>query len=179
MSTRGRGRQSGLSPYPSPKVCMFGLVDDDMKSVEHLATVRAWCRRRISRAWAGNGAWCRRSLASWTPTWLKASTTLPHRLQLPRIWLLLRGGLDVRSNTSYAFNMFYQMQNQQRATCQSSNLATVTIPDPLQDILIWDYHRHLYRAWQESSATQGGDLDLLGWIKGWKLWKLFTKLNLW
>lgn len=42
-------------------------------------------------------------------------------------------GLDVRSNASYAFNMYYQTMNQQKGACQFSNLSTITIVDPSQD----------------------------------------------
>ncbi|KAL5698610.1 glucan endo-1,3-beta-D-glucosidase [Ranunculus cassubicifolius] len=43
------------------------------------------------------------------------------------------GRLDAASNASYAFNMYYQTANQQKGTCQFSNLSTVTTTNPSQD----------------------------------------------
>ncbi|KAK2992692.1 hypothetical protein RJ640_029949 [Escallonia rubra] len=41
------------------------------------------------------------------------------------------GGLDVRSNASYAFNMYYQTMNQQKGSCdQFHNLSVITATEP-------------------------------------------------
>ncbi|KAA8523373.1 hypothetical protein F0562_009796 [Nyssa sinensis] len=40
------------------------------------------------------------------------------------------GELDARGNVSYAFNMYYQTQNQQKGYCQFSNLSVITNIDP-------------------------------------------------
>ncbi|GLJ11176.1 hypothetical protein SUGI_0145630 [Cryptomeria japonica] len=42
------------------------------------------------------------------------------------------GDLDIRGNASYAFNMYYQAQNQENTACVFSNLATVVTMDPSQ-----------------------------------------------
>ena len=41
-------------------------------------------------------------------------------------------GLDVRSNVSYAFNQFYQTANQQKGACNFNNMSVVTGTDPSQ-----------------------------------------------
>ncbi|KAH9301681.1 hypothetical protein KI387_013264 [Taxus chinensis] len=41
--------------------------------------------------------------------------------------------LDLQGNASYAFNMYYQVHDQQRADCVFSNLAKVTTKNPSQD----------------------------------------------
>ncbi|KAF8393710.1 hypothetical protein HHK36_021957 [Tetracentron sinense] len=41
--------------------------------------------------------------------------------------------LDARSNASYAFNMYYQTVNQQNGACQFSNLSLLTTTDPSRD----------------------------------------------
>ncbi|KAG9443893.1 hypothetical protein H6P81_015233 [Aristolochia fimbriata] len=43
------------------------------------------------------------------------------------------GGLDARGNVSYAFNMYYQTANQQKGACQFSNLSVITRTDPSRD----------------------------------------------
>ncbi|XP_068658223.1 glucan endo-1,3-beta-glucosidase 5-like [Aristolochia californica] len=43
------------------------------------------------------------------------------------------GGLDEKSNVSYAFNMYYQTANQQKGSCQFSNLSVITRKDPSRD----------------------------------------------
>ncbi|KAK9099649.1 hypothetical protein Syun_026694 [Stephania yunnanensis] len=43
------------------------------------------------------------------------------------------GNLDVKGNASYAFNSFFQMQNQMREACQFSGLSMITTTDPSQD----------------------------------------------
>ncbi|PIA43305.1 hypothetical protein AQUCO_02000610v1 [Aquilegia coerulea] len=43
------------------------------------------------------------------------------------------GRLDARSNASYAFNMYYQTANQQKGSCEFNNLAATTTRDPSQD----------------------------------------------
>uniref|UniRef100_A0A0D9W3N5 X8 domain-containing protein n=1 Tax=Leersia perrieri TaxID=77586 RepID=A0A0D9W3N5_9ORYZ len=40
------------------------------------------------------------------------------------------GGMDIRSNISYAFNSFYQKSDQDDVACGFSNLATITGQDP-------------------------------------------------
>ncbi|XP_059634657.1 glucan endo-1,3-beta-glucosidase 5 [Cornus florida] len=40
------------------------------------------------------------------------------------------GGLDVRTNASYAFNAYYQTMNQQKGSCNFSNLGVITTIDP-------------------------------------------------
>ncbi|KAF3772907.1 Glucan endo-1-3-beta-glucosidase 5 [Nymphaea thermarum] len=43
------------------------------------------------------------------------------------------GGLDARGNASYAFNRFYQTQNQQAGSCDFSGLSVITQADPSED----------------------------------------------
>lgn len=40
------------------------------------------------------------------------------------------GDLDVRGNISYAFNTYYQKNDQDDVACEFSNLATITEKDP-------------------------------------------------
>ncbi|XVE97808.1 hypothetical protein REPUB_Repub03eG0050800 [Reevesia pubescens] len=42
------------------------------------------------------------------------------------------GNLDVRSNASYAFNMYYQTMNQREGSCSFSNSSVITTVDPSQ-----------------------------------------------
>ncbi|CAN6477034.1 unnamed protein product [Victoria cruziana] len=43
------------------------------------------------------------------------------------------GSLDARGNASYAFNRFYQTQNQQAGSCEFSGLSLITQVDPSED----------------------------------------------
>eukprot|EP01018_Ginkgo_biloba_P026845 Gb_21213 [translate_table: standard] len=48
------------------------------------------------------------------------------------------GNLDIRGNASYAFNMYYQTENQQSGDCVFSNLAAVTTKNPSQGTCKFD-----------------------------------------
>ncbi|XP_042516936.1 glucan endo-1,3-beta-glucosidase 5-like [Macadamia integrifolia] len=43
------------------------------------------------------------------------------------------GGLDAKSNASYAFNIYYQTANQQKGACGFHNLSAITTVDPSQN----------------------------------------------
>ncbi|KAH7850880.1 hypothetical protein Vadar_004145 [Vaccinium darrowii] len=62
-------------------------------------------------------------------------------------------GLDVRSNASYAFNMYYQTMNQQKGACQFSNLSTITTVDPSQDSCRFEIMIDLGRHEQSTSPS--------------------------
>ncbi|KDP33989.1 hypothetical protein JCGZ_07560 [Jatropha curcas] len=68
------------------------------------------------------------------------------------------GGLDVRKNASYAFNMYFQTMDQRKGTCSFNNLSTITNLDPSQgscrfEIMI-DLGKHETAASPRSSAPR-------------------------
>lgn len=71
-------------------------------------------------------------------------------------------GLDARSNVSYAFNQFFQEANQQKGTCNFSDLSVITKTDPSQGVckfnIMIDEGKHDRAV--DTSAT-GGDGALL------------------
>jgi hypothetical protein len=133
---------------------LFGLVDEDMKSVAPGSFERHWGvfnydgSRKYNLRLAGG-----RSIA-------------PARgvRYLSRQWCVLRpdaspadpaiggavgyacqyadctslgagsscGGLDARGNVSYAFNQFFQAANQMKGSCNFNNLSMITTSDPSQ-----------------------------------------------
>ncbi|OWM84078.1 hypothetical protein CDL15_Pgr009325 [Punica granatum] len=71
------------------------------------------------------------------------------------------GRLDVRSNASYAFNMYYQAMDQRQGSCSFNNMSVVTAIDPSQsscrfEIMI-DIGKH---ETAKSSSSKGTKLNL-------------------
>ncbi|KAK9131569.1 hypothetical protein Sjap_012056 [Stephania japonica] len=69
------------------------------------------------------------------------------------------GNLDVKGNASYAFNSFFQMQNQMREACQFSGLSMITTSDPSKDScrfeIMIDLGKH-EKASRSPAASSGG-----------------------
>lgn len=142
-------------PYPPPEVYMFGLVDEDTKSVEPGNFERHWgifffdgtikypldLGNGRSLVPAKNVKYLSRQWCVMSPEASISDSNLADSINYACSYADCTslgygsscGGLDVRNNVSYAFNMFYQTQNQQRAACQFNNLATITTADPSQD----------------------------------------------
>lgn len=148
-----QGQGTPKRPNP-PDIYLFGLVDEDNKSIQPGNFERHWGIFYYDGSIKysldlGSG----RSLASakgvkylsrqWCVMSPEASITDPalaggisYACQYADCTSLSYGSscgsLDVRRNASYAFNVFYQTVDQRRGSCSFSNLSTITTVDPSQ-----------------------------------------------
>ncbi|XP_010273788.1 PREDICTED: glucan endo-1,3-beta-glucosidase 5-like [Nelumbo nucifera] len=149
-----QGKGTPKRPNP-PDIYLFGLVDEDIKSVEPGNFERHWGIFYFDGAIKysldlGNGRnlvaakgveylarqWCIMSpeaniMDSNFPESINYACTYADCTSLG--YGSSCGGLDIRNNASYAFNMFYQTENQQKGACQFSNLSVITTVDPSQE----------------------------------------------
>ncbi|PIN13870.1 Glucan endo-1,3-beta-D-glucosidase [Handroanthus impetiginosus] len=79
------------------------------------------------------------------------------------------GGLDARSNASYAFNMYYQTMNQQRGACeQFQNMSVITRIDPsyrggtCRFVIMIDTGRH-----EKARTSSAGKMNLGSVLAYW------------
>ncbi|XP_043721266.1 glucan endo-1,3-beta-glucosidase 5-like [Telopea speciosissima] len=150
-----QGRGTPKRPSPAPDVYLFGLIDEDAKSIQPGNFERHWgifyydgtVKYKLD---LGHGKslvpakgvkylarqWCVMSpgASSVDPNLVPSinyactyadCTSLGYGSSC--------GGLDARSNASYAFNIYYQTANQQKGACQFNNLSAITTVDPSQD----------------------------------------------
>ncbi|KAH7683644.1 Glycoside hydrolase family 17 protein [Dioscorea alata] len=138
----------------SPDIYLFGLVDEDIKSIQPGDFERHWglffydgtVKYSLSLADGQNivpakgvkyldRQWCVMS-----PTASATDPNIPGAVNYACTYAdctsLGAGstcnGLDLRSNYSYAFNQFYQIADQQKGACEFSNLTMITQVDPSQ-----------------------------------------------
>ncbi|KAM7513107.1 hypothetical protein LguiB_011982 [Lonicera macranthoides] len=156
---QGQGTPKRRTP---PDIYLFGLVDEDAKSIDPGNFERHWgifyfdgtIKYQLSKGNSGggrNGSSSRTLVPAKGVQYLKrqwcvmspdASTSDPN---LPQSinnacthadctslgYGSSCGGLDVKGNASYAFNIYYQTMDQQKGSCdQFNNLATITTDDP-------------------------------------------------
>lgn len=149
-----QGQGTPKRPTP-PEIYLFGLLDEDIKSIQPGKFERHWGVFYFDGALKytldlGNGRnlvpakgvkyldkqWCVLSpnaniLDSNLPGSADYACTYADCTSLGNGSSC--GGLDARSNASYAFNMYFQTLNQQKGICNFSGLATITRTDPSQD----------------------------------------------
>lgn len=142
-------------PAP-PEIYLFGLVDEDAKSVQPGNFERHWGVFYYDGAVkyplvldGGRSLVPAKGVRYLEPQWCvmspAASLTDPqlggsveYACQYADCTSLGRGStcgeLDARGNISYAFNQFYQTADQQKGACVFGNLSTITLSDPSQGV---------------------------------------------
>ncbi|KAI3724935.1 hypothetical protein L1987_64703 [Smallanthus sonchifolius] len=146
---QGQGTPKRKTP---PDVYLFGLIDEDTKSIQPGNFERHW------------GVFNYDGTVKYKLDLGSNRTLVPAKgvRYLPRQWCVLApdasendpnlvdsinyactyadctslgygstcGGLDARSNASYAFNKYFQMSNQQKGSCNFNNLSVITRIEP-------------------------------------------------
>ncbi|KAF5956507.1 hypothetical protein HYC85_003732 [Camellia sinensis] len=153
---QGQGTPKRKSP---PDIYLFALIDEDAKSIDPGNFERHWgmfyydgtLKYPLALDLASGGSRNNRTLVAakgvrylarqWCIMAPEASVSDPNLLSSINYACTYAdctslgygsscAGLDVRGNASYAFNMYYQTMNQQKGSCQFSNLSTITAIDP-------------------------------------------------
>ncbi|KAJ4953888.1 hypothetical protein NE237_030720 [Protea cynaroides] len=141
-------------PSPAPEVYLFGLIDEDVKSIMPGNFERHWgvfyydgtikYNLNLGRGRTLKPAKGVKYLArQWCVLSPDASLVDPNLVPSVNYACTYAdctslgygsscGGLDARSNASYAFNMYYQWANQQKGSCEFHNLGVTTKIDPSQ-----------------------------------------------
>ncbi|XP_077234667.1 glucan endo-1,3-beta-glucosidase 5-like [Tasmannia lanceolata] len=150
-----QGQGTPKRPTTSLDIYLFGLIDEDAKSIDPGNFERHWGIFNYDGTIKysldlGNGRtlipakgvkylerqWCVMSPEASTsdPNWAES---INYACTYADCTSLGYGSscneLDARSNASYAFNMFYQTTNQQKSMCEFSNLSVITRKDPSQE----------------------------------------------
>lgn len=148
-----QGKGTPKRPNPAPEIYIFALVDEDAKSIQPGNFERHWGIFNYDgtikyplnlgnnkNLTAAKGV--RYLSRQWCVMRPDASTTDPNLPQSINYACSYAdctslgygsscGGLDARSNASYAFNMYFQAMNQQKGSCDRFyNLSVITAIDP-------------------------------------------------
>lgn len=185
---QGQGTPKRSTP---PEVYVFGLIDEDAKSIQPGNFERHWgifnydgsIKYRLN---IGNNRslipakgvkyfprrWC-----VMAPQASSVDPALPGSINYACTYADCTslgngsscGRLDQRSNVSYAFNMYYQTMNQSKGSCEFSNLSIVTTEDPSQgscrfEIMIDTGKHNQSRSHSVSSAGR-----MYNWVMGFVL----------
>ncbi|CAN4084886.1 unnamed protein product [Withania somnifera] len=147
-----RGIGTPKRPTP-PDIYLFGLVDEDAKSIEPGNFERHWgvfyydgmikyqlnLGNNRSLTAAKGVRYLARKWCVMAPNANVMDPSLPDSINYACSYADCTslgygsscGGLDVKSNASYAFNMYYQTMNQQKGSCERfHNLSVITTIDP-------------------------------------------------
>uniref|UniRef100_A0A1D1XFN9 glucan endo-1,3-beta-D-glucosidase n=1 Tax=Anthurium amnicola TaxID=1678845 RepID=A0A1D1XFN9_9ARAE len=148
-----RGQGTPKRPSPPPDIYLFGLLDEDAKSVDPGDFERHWgvfyydgtpkyplsldaARPQLLPAKGVrylDRRWCVLS-PEVGPSDPNVAASMDYACGIADCTSLGQGsscgGLDARGKASYAFNQFFQVANQQKGACSFSNLSTVTTTDP-------------------------------------------------
>ncbi|XP_009618025.1 glucan endo-1,3-beta-glucosidase 5-like [Nicotiana tomentosiformis] len=147
-----RGIGTPKRPTP-PDIYIFGLVDEDAKSIEPGNFERHWgvfafdgaikyqldLGNNRSLTSAKGVRYLARKWCVMAPEANVMDPSLPESINYACSYADCTslgygsscGGLDVKSNASYAFNMYYQTMNQQKGSCERfHNLSVITTIDP-------------------------------------------------
>lgn len=149
-----RGQGTPKRPYPPPDIYIFALIDEDTKSIQPGNFERHWgifnydgtikysldMGNNRTLVPAKGVLYLARQWCVMAPGASLSDLNIPEAINYACTYAdctsLGYGSscnrLDARGNTSYAFNMFYQTANQQKGTCQFSNLSMITKIDPSQ-----------------------------------------------
>ncbi|KAK4355397.1 hypothetical protein RND71_024368 [Anisodus tanguticus] len=148
--TRGIGTPKRPTP---PDIYLFGLIDEDAKSIEPGNFERHWgifyydgaikyqlnLGNKRSVTAAKSVRYLARKWCVMTPDANVNDPNLADSINYACTYADCTslgygsscGGLDVKSNASYAFNMYYQTMNQQKGSCERfNNLSVITTIDP-------------------------------------------------
>lgn len=147
------GQGTPLRPGPIDAY-LFSLIDEDKKSIQPGNFERHWGiftydgipKYQLNLRTTNNGALVRaKNVKYLNKQWcvLKPSVSLDDPNLAPSVSYACANGdctslgyktscsdLDVRGNISYAFNSYYQINDQQDAACNFQGLATITNKDP-------------------------------------------------
>ncbi|KAL8102772.1 glucan endo-1,3-beta-glucosidase 5-like [Apium graveolens] len=149
-----KGQGTPKRPTSPPEIYLFGLIDEDAKSIDPGNFERHWglfnydgsIKYQInlgSRALVPakgvrylSKQWCvmapQASLSD--PNLAEGVSYACSNADCTSLgYGSSCGALDAKSNASYAFNMYYQTKNQQRDSCNFNGLATITSVDPSHD----------------------------------------------
>lgn len=149
-----RGQGTPKRPYPPPDIYIFALIDEDTKSIQPGNFERHWGifnydgTIKYSLDMGNNRTlvpakgvhYLPRQWCIMAPGASLSDPNIPEAINYACTYADCTSlgygsscnGLDAKGNMSYAFNMFYQTANQQKGTCQFSNLSMITKIDPSQ-----------------------------------------------
>ncbi|CAI9098425.1 OLC1v1035069C1 [Oldenlandia corymbosa var. corymbosa] len=148
-----QNRGTPKRPSPAPDIYLFGLIDEDAKSIQPGNFERHWgifyydgsikyplnLGNNRNLTYAKGVKYLSRQWCVMRPDADLSDPNLPQSIDKACSYADCTslgygsscGGLDVRGNASYAFNMFYQTANQQKGSCdQFFNLSVITNIDP-------------------------------------------------
>ncbi|URD91839.1 glucan endo-1,3-beta-glucosidase [Musa troglodytarum] len=146
MKKNGQGTPMRAGPIDA---YLFSLIDEDEKSIQPgnfqrhwgIYTYDGWPKYQLNLGTTKTGALLRaKNIQYLDEKWcvLKPSVILDNSKVAPSIsyacvnadYKTWCGDLDARGNISYAFNSFYQKNDQDVVACGFENLATTTNKDP-------------------------------------------------
>lgn len=147
-----RGQGTPKRPNAPPEIYIFGLLDEDAKSIDPGNFERHWGIFNFDGSikyplnlGKGRGLTPAKGVKYLSRQWCvmspQASTSDPKLDDSVSYACTYAdctsfgygsscGMLDARKNASYAFNMYYQTMDQRKGSCEFSNLSVITTVDP-------------------------------------------------
>ncbi|CAH1449087.1 unnamed protein product [Lactuca virosa] len=149
---QGQGTPKRKTP---PDVYIFGLIDEDQKSIDPAKGVRY-----LSRQWCVMAEGASESDPNLADS-VKYACTYADCTSLG--YGSSCNGLDARGNASYAFNQYFQTFNQQKGTCDFHNLSVVTKIQPTTGMSDCKYEIMIDLGKHEKSRNPVTSVAAFGW----------------